>query len=104
MRPAFVSETIVPLDASFDPAGMAVGGPGVPRRFRWRDDELEIAEVLETWKECGDCTHGSGERYVRKHGFRVRLADGRVLRLYFQRHFGKQRASRARWWIQSVEA
>jgi phosphoribosylglycinamide formyltransferase-1 len=104
MRPAFVSETIVPLAASFDTAGMATGGPGVPKRFRWRAEEVEVAEVLESWKEYGDCTHGSGERYVRKHGFRVRLGDGRVLRLYFQRHFGKQRASRTRWWIQSLEA
>jgi len=104
MRAAFVSEAIVPLDGSFDTAGMATGGPGLPRRFRWRRDVLEVAEVLESWKEYGDCTHGSGERYVRKHGFRVRATDGRVLRLYFQRHFGKRQTSRARWWIQSVEA
>jgi phosphoribosylglycinamide formyltransferase-1 len=104
MRTAFVSEAIVPLDGSFDAAGMATGGPGLPRRFRWRRDVLEVAEVLESWKEYGDCTHGSGERYVRKHAFRVRTTDGRVLRLYFQRHFGKRQTSRARWWIQSVEA
>lgn len=104
MCAAFVSEAIVPLDGSFDTAGMAAGGPGLPRRFRWRREVLEVAEVLECWKEYGDCTHGSGERYVRKHGFRVRATDGRVLRLYFQRHFGKRQTSRARWWIQSVEA
>ena len=34
---------------------------------------------------------------------RVRTADGLVLRIYFQRTFGKARAS-ARWWLQSIEA
>ena len=61
-----------------------------------------MAEVLETWKEHGDCTHGSGERYVRKHGFRLRTADGAVFKVYFQRHFGKAKRGE-RWWIQSME-
>jgi phosphoribosylglycinamide formyltransferase-1 len=103
MRATFVSEVVTPLEASFDTAGMATGAPGLPRRFRWRKEVLEVVEVLGSWKECGDCTHGSGERYVRRHGYRVRVMDGRVLRMVFQRHFGRSRASRARWWIQSVE-
>ena len=51
MCAAFVSEAIVPLDGSFDTAGMATGGPGLPCRFRWRREVLEVAEVLESWKE-----------------------------------------------------
>lgn len=80
---------------------MARGEPGVPASFRWRDREWVVAEVLETWKEHGDCTHGSGERYVRKHGFRLRTADGAVFKVYFQRHFGKAKRAE-RWWIQSM--
>ena len=72
---SFVSEPITVVGASFDPAGMAMGEPGLPQRFRWRKKEYTIDAVLEKWKEHGDCAHGSGERYVRKQ----------------------------RWWIHSVE-
>jgi len=103
MPSSFVSEPILPVKASFDPAGMACGEPGLPHKFRWRKKEFVVAEVLEQWKEHGDCTHGSGERYVRKHGYRVRTTDGTVLRLYFQRSFGRAHPTRQRWWIQSIE-
>jgi hypothetical protein len=101
---SFISEPIVPLDASFDTTGMARGEPGLPRKFRWRKKEFHIAEVLEMWKEHGDCAHGSGERYVRKHGYRVRVTDGSILQLYFIRSFGRGKfQTRSRWWIQSIE-
>lgn len=102
MAISFVSEVLSPVGTSFDTAAMARGEPGLPRKFRWRDRELAVAEVLETWRDYGDCTHGSGERYLRKHGFRVRTEEGLVLKLYFQRTFGKSRPT-PRWWLQSVE-
>ena len=101
MPATFISEPITP-DASFDPLAMARGEPGLPEKFRWRDREWIVAEVLETSKEYGDCKQGSGERYLRRHCFRLRTTDGHVLRVYFQRSFGRARAS-ARWWLQSIE-
>src|ERR1700733_1752567 len=67
---AFISEPILPVGGSFDTDGMARGEPGLPQKFRWRKKEFIVAEVLERWKEHGDCRHGSGERYVRKFGCR----------------------------------
>jgi len=105
MTTSFVSEPIVPVEASFDTAGMARGEPGLPRKFRWRKKEFVVAEVLERWKEQGDCRHGSGERYVRKHGYRVRTADGTVMKLYFQRSVGRGKLPiKSRWWIHSIES
>jgi len=102
--PTFVSEPITVIDASFDPAGMAIGEPGLPQKFRWRKKEFAVAAVLDKWKEQGDCAHGSGERYVRKHGYRIRTTDGNVFRLYFQRSFGRGRfTTKNRWWIHSME-
>ncbi len=83
---------------------MACGEPGVPQRFRWRGRDLEVAEVLGSWKEHGDCTHGSGERYVRKHSYRLRMRDGIVLEVYFQRSFGRSKnRGQPRWWVRSME-
>jgi phosphoribosylglycinamide formyltransferase-1 len=101
MLAKFISEPITP-DASFDAGAMARGEPGLPEKFRWRQRDLVVAEVLESGRAYGDCKHGSGERYLRKHSFRVRTVDGLVLQIYFQRTLGKARAS-ARWWLQSME-
>jgi hypothetical protein len=68
---------------------MARGEPGLPQKFRWRQKEFMVAEVLEQWKDHGNCRNGSGERYVRKHGYRIRTADGTVMILYFQRSAGR---------------
>lgn len=104
MPVSFVSEPIIPVDASFDTSGMARGEPGLPQKFRWRKKEFVVAEVLEQWKEHGDCRHGSGERYVRKHGYRIRSTDGTVFSVYFQRTAGRGKLSaKSRWWIHSVE-
>lgn len=92
-----------PARGSFDPMRMSRGEPGVPESFRWRGKEIKIVEVLETWKEFGDCRHGSGERYVRKHGFRLKTSDGAILNVYFQRSFGRGRMTKDRWWLRSIE-
>lgn len=104
MARSFISEPITPLDASFDTTMMAQGEPGLPHHFRWRKKDWSVVEVLEHWKEHGNCTHGSDERYVRKHGFRVRTTEGPVFTLYFQRSFGRAKfRTTSRWWIYSME-
>jgi phosphoribosylglycinamide formyltransferase-1 len=104
MPTSFVSETIEPLDASFDAAGMSRGEPGVPLKFRWRKAEWTVAAVLDSGREHGDCSHGSGERYVRRHVYRVRMTCGVILQLCFQRNFGRGPFRRhSRWWIRRME-
>jgi hypothetical protein len=105
MATSFVSEPIVPVAGTFDAAGMSRGEPGLPGKFHWRGKEIIVAQQLERWKDHGDCRHGSGERYVRRHGYRVRIGDGSILRLYFQRSVGRGKLSpRARWWLHSIES
>lgn len=104
MPVSFVSEPIVPLDSSFDVSGMARGEPGLPHRFRWKKRGFAVARVLDQWKGHGDCAHGSGERYVRRHDYRVETTDGAVLHVYFIRSFGRGSFRRNnRWWLHSIE-
>lgn len=98
----FVSEALTPV-GDFDASAMAQGEPGLPEKFRWRGRVLEISAVLERWKEHGDCKHGSGERYLRKHCYRFRTLDGAILSVYFQRSFGRSRKTSSRWWLQGIE-
>jgi phosphoribosylglycinamide formyltransferase-1 len=104
MASSFISEPIKPVEDSFDTAGMARGEPGLPRKFHWRGKEFVVAEVLKQWKDHGDCRHGSGERYVRKHGYRVRTTKGEIVSLYFQRSVGRGKiVGQPRWWMHSIE-
>lgn len=97
-----ISEPITPAAGTMDVSAMTRGEPGLPRKFTWRDKECEVAEVLERWKDTGPCWSGSGERYVRKHWFRVRTTDGLVMKLYFERQARSKALRKKRWWLHSV--
>lgn len=96
----FIGEAITPEDLSFGAATMSTGAPGMPASFSWRRQKFSVLSVLEQWKDCGDCRHGSGERYVRKHWFRIRTAEGSEMNIYFERQ-GRP-GSRARWRLYSI--
>lgn len=96
-----ISEALKPDLATADTSMMEVGGPVLPARFFWRKAPLDIAKVRRSWRETGPCTHGSGERYVRKHWYEVETADERVAQIYFER---KLRGSRSkRWWLYTID-
>lgn len=82
---------------------MSAGAPGIPREFTWRDQTYHVRDVLTTWKDTGPCTHGSGERYVRKHWFDVRTVEGPAMRIYCSRRPRRGASPTARWWIFTVE-
>ena len=98
----FVSEPVTPAPGTMDAAGTARGEPGLPGRFVWRGREYTVVDVLDRWKETGRCTSGSPERYVRKHWFRVRIAGGNEMTLYFQRQPRSRRERTRRWWLYTV--
>lgn len=101
-KQVFVSEAIKPVVATADTKAMAAGGPGLPREFVWRGETLGIAAVLRTWREAGPCTHGSPERYVRKHWFEVETTSHRKAKIYFERQ-ARSRKRMQRWWLFSIE-
>jgi len=97
----FVAEIITPVEGSFATSAMAAGEPGLPRRFRWRGAEYEVARVLDTAKTTGPCWSGSGEKYVRKHWFRIETTDGTEMEIYFDRQ-ARTRQKKQRWWLASI--
>jgi hypothetical protein len=102
VKEQFISEAIEPVGGDFDVAAMATGMPGLPARFRWRDEELEIAELLDAWKGTGAALERIADRYLRKHWYHVRLRDGRELKLYFERQ--PRGAGKTRWWLYALLA
>ena len=101
MQEELISESIKPVIGTMDTAGMSRGEPGLPQKFLWRGEEHTVAEVLEKWKDTGRCSHGSPERYVRKHWFRIRTTTGEEMTIYFERQ-ASSRNRTARWWLYTI--
>ena len=89
MKETFIGEEITPEDQSFSVSPMAIGKPGLPHKFSWNGRHFSVLEA-------GNCRHGSGERYVRKHWFRVRTTEALEMRIYFERQARSRRGSRWR--------
>jgi len=100
MKETFIGEAITPEDMSFSASPMAAGKPGLPSHFSWKGKKFSILEVVEEWKEAGDCRHGSGERYLRKHWFRVKTTDNLEMKIYFERQGRSSGGSR--WRLYSI--
>jgi phosphoribosylglycinamide formyltransferase-1 len=103
MPSSFISEPIKPARATFDAGRMALGEPGVPQEFTWRNRTFKVKKIRRRWRKLGPCTHGSREMYVRKHFYDIETEDGEVMTVYFDRNPIKGRAGRPRWWLFSKE-
>jgi phosphoribosylglycinamide formyltransferase-1 len=99
MREQLVSQQIKPLLGQVDARRIVTGEPLLPAGFIWGGAEYAVAEVLEAWKETAPCTHGSGEKYVRKHWFRIRTTGGDEMKIYFERKARSAREAKRRWWL-----
>lgn len=98
----FVCEEIVPVPDSGLAATAARGEPAVPWRFAWRGAEYQITAILNAWKTTGSCSHGSGERYLRRHWYTVAVEPAAQMTLYFDRQARQKGRPKARWWLYSV--
>ncbi len=68
---------------------MSSGEPGVPLAFSWRSREYRVVRVVDSWKSLRDCRHGSGEKYIDKHFFKVDTENGETMTLYRARSGSK---------------
>ena len=103
MTRVLVSESSQPVVADATPASIEVGAPILPAAFLWRAGVVTVERVLETWKQPGPCTHGSGERYLRKHCYKLRMTDGAVTTVTFERKARTASQRKARGWLFAVE-
>ncbi|MFH0908373.1 MAG: DUF6504 family protein [bacterium] len=99
----FVSEPLKPVIATADTSRMAAGEPGLPREFVWRGRTIVVRDVVRSWKDTGPCSHGSGEKYVRKHWYEVRTETGQRMKIYFERQARSRARATQRWWLFTTE-
>jgi hypothetical protein len=103
-HPELISEPIVPTPRTFDAADMAKGLPGLPAEFTWRDRKYRVGILLEKWKVSGpEIGRLGGEKYLRRHYFRIRTTDQCVMTIYCERHTKSRARSKARWFLYTLE-
>jgi len=103
-QPAELISEAIRVDTATMDAPAHTGEPGTPRHLTWRKERYEVAQVLDRWKSHGNCTHGSGERYLRRHWMKVRTAEGPVMTLYFERKPRRgAKPGTSRWYLYGVD-
>jgi phosphoribosylglycinamide formyltransferase-1 len=102
MSEEFISEPIEPVAGTFNTTAMTRGEPALPERFKWRDKEYAVLDVLEAWKETGPCRSGSSEKYLRKQWYKIRTDSGPEMTLYFERQPRSKTRNKTRWWLYTI--
>jgi hypothetical protein len=83
---------------------MSAGLPGLPRSFNWRGADYRVEEQLEAWKASApEGGRADGERYLRRHYFRLRMTGGAVWTVYFVRQAPRSGSAKLRWFLYLVE-
>ncbi len=88
-----------PIEVTFDKAPVLSKSPTCPSSFTWRGEAYPIVEMLETWQDFQ--RRGRMERNMRpshrimaarrgswgvgRFHFRVRVEDGRIFEIYYDR-------------------
>jgi len=111
--PKLISEAILPLAGTSDPAAMSRGEPGLPAAFTWRGRTFSITVCRRTWKQLRP-ESGGGELYLRRHYYLLEMEDGREWTVYCLRHPPRPggsgrgeksdapRVPRQRWFLYSI--
>ena len=94
--PRFVSEPIDPGSDFVDSRSLSSGEPLVPRRFRWREEEVVVRTVVRTWRSTKT---DRGDAYLARHWYEVETEDGRTAVVYFDR---KARRGASLWWLYTI--
>jgi hypothetical protein len=96
VKARFIGE---PITVEFDQPPLFSKKPDCPDRFIWRKQTIQIAAVLQEWRDYGrrgrmadnmQPVHAAraaqtGSWGVGRYYFRVRVADGRIFELYYDR-------------------
>jgi hypothetical protein len=100
----FISQAITPERGSFTTELMTQGLAALPAAFTWAGRRYEIVECLEHHKRTSP-EGGSGERYLRRQEFVVRLDTGQTAVIYVLRQATRgsdARSAGKRWFLYSL--
>ena len=106
----FVDE---PIEPRFDQPPLLEKKPACPQGFRWRNEEFRIVEMLAEWQdyrrrgrmarnmapEHASRASRTGSWGVGRFFFRVRVQDGRIFEIYYDRAPGNASQRKGNWFL-----
>ncbi len=102
----FISEPITPEPGTFTTELMRQGLASLPGAFEWRGRRYEIVECLEHIKQSDrEGGRASGDSYLRRQQFTVRLDTGQIAQIYFERHARpgvSRETAKKRWFLYTL--
>ena len=101
----FVSEALEPIGSGLDATALARSEPSLPDAFRWRGEEHRVAEVLLASRDIR-VESFSGEGYLRRHTWKLRMESGAQWEIYFVRHGGSAASGKRggpRWFLKTID-
>jgi hypothetical protein len=99
-----ISEPLIPHAETHGTRSMAIGEPGLPAGFDWRDRSYRIEAVVRAWKHSTREGAGAGgELYLRRHYYELRMDDGSIWTVYFLRQPPKSGSAKTRWFLYTID-
>lgn len=99
-----ISEPITGQAETFDADRMGQGEPGLPAAFVWRDEQFAVVERLSSWKHSQrEGGKPRGERYLRRHYYKLRMNDDSIWTVYFIRQTPGSGNPKVRWFLYTIE-
>jgi hypothetical protein len=103
----------VKIDVGFDRPSTLQKTPKAPNTIIWGDDELRVIEVISEWfdtRRKGDMSRNMSEEHLRvaesrgswgvgRFFFRLRMEDGRVFDVYYDRAPKSAFDRRGHWYL-----
>ena len=93
-----ISESILPLEGTFDVSAMSRGEPGLPVGFTWRGATFRIISCESVWKRRGPDSTGT-ELYLRRHYCTLLMDDRSMWTVYCLRQPPSSGSVRKRWFL-----
>ena len=105
-----------PIEPRFDLPPMLGKKPTCPQGFLWRNQEFRVLEMLAEWQDyrrrgrmarnmapehASRASH-TGSWGVGRFFFRVRVQDGRVFELYYDRAPGNASQRKGNWYLFTI--
>jgi DNA polymerase IV len=95
-----ISEPLRPTEEWLTTDAMSRGEPGLPAGFHWRDSVHRVATLVRAWKQVKP--EASGQMYLRRHYYELRMEDGATWTVYCLRQAGRSGANVPRWFLYRI--
>jgi len=92
----FIGAPLIPGTSYLQTPALEHNEPPLPASFVFARETLAVGSVVRAWRSTNT---DRGDTYLARHWFELRLTDGRLAVVYFDR---KAKPRQPRWWLYTL--